>query len=153
MSYHVYITRAEFWAENEGAKITVDEWLERIISDPDLTRDERNGPGFAVLSESRDRTQAWLDWYDGNVYANYPNRTLQRKMLQIADRLNANVQGDDGERYETIDDFPASVRRPDRATEAREKLPPYKRREIIQNLITYGIIAALIIAANVFDFW
>lgn len=153
MSYSVHITRAEFWAENEGAEISADEWLELVGTDPELTRDEMNGPFFVVLNESRERKESWLDWSEGNVSANYPNRVLQRKMLEIAERLDARLQGDDGEIYQTIGDFPASVRLPDQATAAKGKLPLYRRKEIIWTLLTYGTIAAVIIAANVFDFW
>ncbi|MGI9237987.1 MAG: hypothetical protein ACR2QZ_11355, partial [Woeseiaceae bacterium] len=81
MSYHVHITRAEFWAENNGQEISANEWLDLIRTDPQLANDESNGPYFAVLSASLDGEHAWLDWSEGNVYANYPNSTLQRKML------------------------------------------------------------------------
>ncbi|MGB5257377.1 MAG: hypothetical protein WBN07_04975 [Woeseiaceae bacterium] len=153
MSYHVYITRAAFWAENEGVQIDADEWLQLVRTDPQLTLDEKNGPCFAVLTEARQQEQAWLDWSEGNVYANYPNRTLQRKMLRVAKRLGARLQGEDGEAYTTIGDFPASVRLPDRASKVQGGMSRYRRQAIIWAVITYGTIAAVIIAANVFDFW
>lgn len=153
MSYHVYITRAAFWAENEGVQIGADEWLQLVRTDPQLNLDEKNGPCFAVLAEARQQEHAWLDWSEGNVYANYPNRTLQRKMLQVAKRLGAGLQGEDGETYTTIGDFPASVRLPDPASKAKEGVPLYRRQAILWAVVTYGTIAAVIIGANVFDFW
>ncbi len=37
MGVELYITRADFWAENEEAKITPEEWLSLIDSDKELT--------------------------------------------------------------------------------------------------------------------
>lgn len=39
MGIEFYITRADFWAENEEAQITPDEWLSLINSDSELTKD------------------------------------------------------------------------------------------------------------------
>lgn len=153
MSYNVYITRAEFWAENEGTEIPADEWQELVGADPELAIDEKGGPGFAVLMTAGDDQPAWLDWTEGNIYASYPGSALQRKMLQIAARLGARLQGDDGEIYTSISDFPAAVGPSAQATEANVKMSPYRRRQIIRAVITYGTVAAVIVAANVFDLW
>lgn len=37
MGVEFYITRADFWAENEGSQITPEEWLSLIDSDNELT--------------------------------------------------------------------------------------------------------------------
>lgn len=153
MSYHVYITRAEFWAENNGMEITADEWLRLIRTDPQLTHDESNGPRFARVSGPPDGQQGWLDWSDGNVYANYPNRALFRKMLQIAGRFGAELQGEDGEVYARIDDFPESIEASNRSPDGREVLSAYERRGLLWKFVIYGTIAAAIIAINVFDLW
>lgn len=153
MSYHVYITRADFWAENDGMEITADEWLELIRTDPQLAHDESNGPFFALVSGSPDGQHGWLDWSDGNVYANYPKHALLRKMLQIAGRFGAELQGEDGETYKSIDDFPEPIDASDRSREGREVLSAYERRELLWKFVVYGTIAAAIIAINVFDLW
>jgi hypothetical protein len=40
-----------------------------------------------------------LDWDAGNIYTKNPDNPMIKKMVQIAHRLNAIVQGDDGEGY------------------------------------------------------
>jgi len=153
MSYQVYITRAEFWAENEGSEISVGEWLELLQKDADISLNEANGPYFATLGGSQESTESWLDWFEGNLYTSYPNRAMQKKMLQIAGELGAVIQGDDGEFYRSVEDFPEPVDRRLAATPSKEGLPAYERREIIWQIIIYGTIVAAIVVVNVFDFW
>jgi hypothetical protein len=40
-----------------------------------------------------------LGYYNGEIRVKNPSEPLIRKMVAVADRLKANVQGDDGERY------------------------------------------------------
>jgi len=87
------------------------------------------------------------------LFANYPNRALQQKLLQVGDSLGGIVQGDDGEVYAMIDDFPESVELPRGQKSAAARRPAYERREIIWKVIAFGTIAAVIIAANVLDLW
>lgn len=153
MSYQVYITRAEFWAENEGSEVSAREWLELAQEDAEITLDEANGPYFGVVRGSQESEEAWLDWFEGNLYTAYPNRELQKKMLQIAGQLGGIVQGDDGEIYTKPEDFPESIDRQQAAASPNEGLPAYQRREIIWQIIIYGTIVAAIVAVNVFDVW
>ena len=153
MSYHVYITRGTFWAENQGFEIPAAEWLQFIDRDTELERDEGSGPFFAVFTGSVHSGNLWIDWSEGNLFANYPNRALQQKLLQVADSLGAIVQGDDGEVYTMIDDFPESVELPRGQKSAAARRPAYERREILWKVIAFGTIAAVIIAANVLDLW
>jgi hypothetical protein len=44
--------------------------------------------------------EAWLDWFDGNISTKNPDEPLLHKMVDIAARLDAKVQGDDGELYD-----------------------------------------------------
>ena len=44
MGYELHITRAAFWAENEGHRITQAEWLHLIEQDTELVIDGQNGP-------------------------------------------------------------------------------------------------------------
>lgn len=153
MSYQVYITRAEFWAENEGSEVSAREWLELIQKDAEITQDEANGPYFGVVRDSQESEEAWLDWSGGNLFTANPNRALQKKMLQIAGELGAVIQGDDGEIYASAEDFPDFIGRRPATTSSREGLPAYMRREIIWQIIIYGTIVAAIVAVNVFDVW
>jgi len=153
VSYQVYITRAEFWAENEGSEISAGEWLELLRKDAEISQDQANGPYFGVLGGSQESTESWLDWSGGNLYTSYPNRAMQKKMLQIAGKLGAVIQGDDGEIYASVEDFPEPIDRRLATAPSKEGLPAYKRREIFWQVIIYGAIAAVIIAVNVFDLW
>src|SRR5438552_13012618 len=99
MGYDVHITRAENWVENEGHKIEESEWHALIESDPELRLAGYNGPHFTLWDGHPEEEKPWLDWRNGNIFTKYPDEHLLAKMLDIADRLHAKVQGDDGEVY------------------------------------------------------
>lgn len=92
MGYDFHITRRDNWYD-EGADISSDEWLKYVGSDPELSIDESNGNYFAIWNED------WLDWRRGEIFTKNPRRNLIEKLIQIANRLNAKVQGDEGEIY------------------------------------------------------
>ncbi|WP_371128444.1 hypothetical protein [Enterobacter cloacae] len=50
MGVELHITRAEFWADNEDAQITADEWLNYINNDNELSRYIINGDYNALWS-------------------------------------------------------------------------------------------------------
>ncbi len=54
---------------------------------------------FALWSGSFEYPDPWFDWAQGNIYTKNPDEPILRKMLQIAQHLNAFVQGDEGEVY------------------------------------------------------
>ena len=99
MAYDVHITRASEWSQNEGQEITREEWLVQVQSDPELALDLQNGSCFAVWSKPSQNPDPWIDWFKGNLFTKNPDRALLGKMLQIAARLGAKGQGDDGEEY------------------------------------------------------
>lgn len=43
--------------------------------------------------------EPWIDYFEGDLFSKYPDKPLIDKMVQIANALNAKVQGDDGEIY------------------------------------------------------
>ena len=94
MGYDYHITRAGNWAENDNAQITADEWLSLVRDDPELHIANENGPYFAEWRDS------WFDLVDGNVTTKNPDESTLGKMLALANRLRARVQGDDGEIYD-----------------------------------------------------
>ena|SRR5438045_489673 len=99
MGYDVHITRANSWVENEGHWISADEWLKYVREDSELRLATENGEHFAIWSGPSEYPEPWLDWYEGNVYTKNPDDPLIDKMVAIANKLNAKVQGDDGEIY------------------------------------------------------
>lgn len=151
MAYDLHITRADNWAENELAYIEAEEWLRLIEDDAELMLDVRNGPYFAVWSGPCEYDEPWFDWFAGNVNAKYPDRMMLGKMLQIADRLGARVQGDDGEIYASPDDHPGPLPARETTVPASSGRLPFERRERLWNLVMYGVIALLIIAAILLD--
>ena len=99
MGYNVYVTRADDWSRNEGAEISGDEWLRLVHSDAELTIYAANGRFFALWDGKSELVDPWIDWLAGNLYTKNPDRALLRKLLEIASRLGARVQGDEGEEY------------------------------------------------------
>ena len=98
MGYDLHVTRADNWESNVGQWIREEEWLRVIRDDPELDADPANGPYSANWLTSRRAT--WFDWSDGNVYTTDPDRDAVGKLLDIAFRLRAGVQGDNGENYQ-----------------------------------------------------
>ena len=47
---------------------------------------------------------AWFDYREGNIVVKNPDDEIVNKMLDIAERLDAKVQGDDGEIYKRTTD-------------------------------------------------
>ena len=153
MGYDLHITRADFWAENEDAYIDAAEWSRLVESDDELSFDPRNGPHFAVWSGPAEIEEPWFDWFEGNIHTRYPDPPTLGKMLRIAERLGARVQGDDGEIYARIEDHPGPRPAAPRTPSERTSRPAYERRERLWNLLIYGLIALVIGAAIYFDLW
>ena len=156
MGYDLHITRAKYWAENENHKISAEDWLSIVANDDELTLDTNNGPYLANWSGPSSYDQAWFDWFEGDVFSKNPDRAIFEKMLHLAKQLKGKVQGDDGELYKSVDDFPDfSPPVYSKATDFGwwQSIPLYKRKEYIKNAIMYLLIAAVIAAVNLFDIW
>ena len=99
MGYDLHITRAKNWAENEGAKIRAEEWLQLVEADPELSLAADNGDYFALWTGPSSYPDPWFDWWEGNVMTKNPDPPIVAKMIELAQRLGGRVQGDDGETY------------------------------------------------------
>ncbi len=104
MGYDIHITRAEFWAENDAQRIDEDEWLRLVDADPQLQPDPKN-PGYTLWLGPSKYEEPWFHWSSGNISTKNPDQAIVSKMLEIASRLGAHVQGDDGESYEDASEF------------------------------------------------
>lgn len=153
MGYELHIRRKASPKQDEVQRITAIEWLGLIASDDELTLNANNGPYFAEWSGPSTYEQPWFDWIEGSVYTKYPDRAMLRKMLQIATRLDAIVEGDDGEVYTSPSDLPANLPNKPETTGLETSLPEYQRKEIIWTWIIGFIIAIAIIAINLLDLW
>jgi hypothetical protein len=108
MGYDFHITRAEDWSDRSQARITSEEWLAVVRSDPELRLDPQNGHYFAIWIDTETGSdKGWFDWFDGDIFTKNPDVRLLAKMLALAARLHATVQGDDGEVYTSVEDHPA----------------------------------------------
>ena len=105
MGYDLHITRADYWAENDGCEIARDEWLALVAGDPELTLDPVSGDEYALWSGSCRYPDPWFHWWRGNISTKNPDRAIVAKMIQLAERLGARVQGDDGESYKSPPDW------------------------------------------------
>lgn len=113
MGYDVHITRKTEWSDEAGPRITEDEWRAYVASDPELVM-----TGFAkcetaqgetikisqpLMTEWRhhsSRSPVWLSYFEGNLSIKNPDAECLAKMRQIAAKLQARVQGDEGEYYD-----------------------------------------------------
>jgi hypothetical protein len=105
MGYDLHITRRAVWSE-KGDDISADEWLDLVAADPELRLSPKDGPYFAIWKGASQLPDPWLDWSDGQIHTKNPDRALVAKMILLARRLTATVQGDDGEEYTQPTDFP-----------------------------------------------
>jgi hypothetical protein len=109
MGYDLHITRAKLWTD-DAHPIALAEWAAYVSGDPELdmtgvaetpTPDgilRYENPGLAVW-RSPESGQVWFDLRHGNVVVKNPDDATIEKMVAVARRLNAHVQGDEGETY------------------------------------------------------
>jgi len=122
MGYDLHITRKECWAEEEDERfITLLEWTAYVASDPEVISDPENPheDNYLYVRAAGD----WPLWFNsrlGNIYTKNPEQDVIEKMVNIAQTLNARVQGDDQEFY----DFTGQAYRP-----AEEQLPAHDNKD------------------------
>lgn len=112
MGVELFITRADFWAENDSNRIEAEEWLDYVASDPDLELSPENGEYFVIWNGDSEHEIPWLDWLDGNVFTKWPDTALYQKMLLVAGEMSATVQDEEGTLYEKKADWQFSPNEP-----------------------------------------
>jgi hypothetical protein len=117
MGYELHIVRRNDYDDlDEQSNISLDEWLAYVESDkeleltngyqikvPGVTDTFQNVPGFCNWTAHSTKKRDELPWFDygyGSITAKYPDDETIRKMIEIAEKLNAKVQGDDSEFYD-----------------------------------------------------
>lgn len=117
MGYEIHITRKEYWADENGTPITLEEWLAYVETDPEMRSDgyaeakspdgsviRVDNPGIAVWTawsqHSEGGGMAWFSHFEDCVSMKNPDNEVLKKMYQMAEALNAKVQGDEGEIYD-----------------------------------------------------
>lgn len=100
MGYELHITRADHWSRNAGREISREEWIAIIDSDRELERDgilwTRH---LGAVWITHPEVDALFHYWRGNIVVNNPDRLTIDKMIRIALRLEAEVQGKNGEIY------------------------------------------------------
>jgi hypothetical protein len=109
MGVDLHITRADFWAMNDDAQISEDEWIAYVATDAELRLAPKLGPKMVrwvpQTAPGSRYADPWLEWSQGNVSTKWPDTVLYRKMLKIAAALGAHVQDDDGHPYVSETDW------------------------------------------------
>jgi hypothetical protein len=100
MGYDIHITRRQDWAD-PGNDITKDEFVRLVRSDAEFHYPGQNGNDYADWQSPTSDYTSWLCWSNGQIYTKNPEEELIDKMVALARTLQAEVQGDDGEVYES----------------------------------------------------
>ena len=103
MGYDLYITRKRNWFDDNGPAISRDEWLAIVESDPELSL--RPNDEFLTANWNGDckYPDPWFSYCATAtaIETKNPDEPIIAKMLELAARLGARVQGDEGEVYVT----------------------------------------------------
>lgn len=116
MGYDVHITRQINWFDGDDhCKISLDEWRKYILKDAEMRLENVakatvsnqelsiTREGLSIWTRySKDGVKgshAWFDYNDGNIVVKNPDKEIISKMQEVANSLDAKVQGDDGELY------------------------------------------------------
>ena len=119
MGYDLHITRKEHWAEETrpGIDISLKEWLDYIEFDPQLqlsdtyrtkvpgnSTESQVAPGYCEWITHSQNARPWFSYSDGNISTKNPEEDTILKMIEISEKLDAMVQGDNGEIHEISKD-------------------------------------------------
>lgn len=99
-------------------RVSLKEWNELLSNDPDMRLDNfaeattTNGETIIIESDGLSvwtkysgnglhENYAWFSYSQGNIIVKNPDNEILNKMIDLAVKLNAKVQGDDGAIYES----------------------------------------------------
>jgi hypothetical protein len=116
MGYELQIVRlTDYEDDEEESNISLEEWLTYVSTDkelnltngyqsniPGIDRRWHEVPGFCEwkAAELEDGSSPWLDYGYGCISTKNPGDKLIKKMIEIANALNAKVRGDSFEYYD-----------------------------------------------------
>lgn len=99
MGHDIYITRAPHFLEAAQDPIAKEDWRALVAGDPELSVPDPSVPDYAVWNGHTAVRTPWIDLADGNLFSRSPDHSFVRKLIDIAGRLGARVQGEGGELY------------------------------------------------------
>lgn len=148
MGHDVYITRAPHYLDGAQAPISKQDWRALVAGDPELRTPDPGVPDYAEWTGPTSVRTPWIDLEDGNLFARNPDHSFIRKLIDIAGRLSARVQGEGGELYSVegglvvleapLDDASAPPAEPEDPAPAPE-LERLFREARLQDLLGDGI--------------
>jgi hypothetical protein len=98
MGYDLHITRREYWSDEDGPEISLDEWMSYRSHDTELAQDPNNEGLESTIFVTR--SEKWpLWWSRGEIYTKNPDDLVISKMVRIPAALNARVLGNDDAIY------------------------------------------------------
>lgn len=111
--YDLHITKADDFIESKNKPIKLGEWKAFITNNPEFNltgyaqathpdtgetiRIEKNG--IATWMHPETKVPVYFYYEEGQIAVKNPDEIIIKKMKEIADKLKAKVQGDDGEIY------------------------------------------------------
>src|SRR4051812_39875143 len=98
MGYELHITRRKDWTD-KGGDISKEEFIACVGADPEFTYPGEGGDRSFDWKSASTGYSGLLWWVDGRVAVKNPEAEFVDKMVAVAAKLNAKVQGDDGEIY------------------------------------------------------
>jgi Domain of unknown function (DUF3859) len=133
LSYDLHVTRASHWTQSESLPIKYQQWLEYVAADPEIRFGSNTSDNyFEFVAHSNE--PALLEWSRGEITAQNPDKFTVKKLLEIATKFGARVQGDDGEFYSDWEQFPIPTPAP--ITKSRTE------QEVQAQLVWAGIVDA-----------
>ncbi len=104
MGYDLHITRREDWFDT-GHDISHADFLVYLHGDKEFTYPSSLGAHYADWKSPVSGHQSWLCWREGQLETKNPEPEFVDKMVAVAKALEAKVQGDEGEIYESSADL------------------------------------------------
>ncbi|KPA19576.1 hypothetical protein MHK_000197 [Candidatus Magnetomorum sp. HK-1] len=101
MGYHVTITRRR---DGKNNPISKKEWENFVSLSSDLSLEKLQDGNIYTVWKINNEIIGTLGWSYGEIWTKNPEDKFLAKMIEIANRLDARVQGDEGEYYRTVQD-------------------------------------------------
>jgi hypothetical protein len=121
VGYDLHVSRAMSWVHSQRYPILEREWISLVQQRPDLRFEQELEVGpvldgavpYAVLSTGEAADEWSLQWWNGRINVKNPPDAVVRRMIEVADALDAWVVGDDFEIYRLNVEGTVEARQPD----------------------------------------
>ncbi len=100
MSYNLYISRKEYWGNEDGEDIKKEEFDECIKNENIEKVSDDEYIWKSAFGDQREEPSFWYEEEFGSITAKNPEPETIKLMCILAKKLKAEVQGEDGEIYD-----------------------------------------------------